>query len=49
MALFPEVKDRMFNKMICRKCKATNPKKAKKCRKCGSDQLRPKRIEKKKA
>jgi len=47
VAIFPELKERVFKKKICRKCKAKNPWNAKKCRKCGSKQLRPKKGEKK--
>ncbi len=47
MVIFPETKERRLKKKICRKCKATNAWNATKCRKCGSDQLRPKKGEKK--
>ncbi|MBS3060505.1 MAG: 50S ribosomal protein L40e [DPANN group archaeon] len=47
MPIFPELKARMFDKTVCRKCKARNPKTVKKCRKCGSDQLRSKKQGKK--
>jgi len=47
MVIFPETKERRLKKKICRKCKATNSWNAKKCRKCGSTQLRPKKGEKK--
>ncbi len=46
MARFPEAEKRLFRVMICRKCKARNPWKADKCRKCGSKFLRPKKKEK---
>jgi len=47
MAIFPEVKKRRLNKKVCMKCYTVNPKTAKKCRKCGSSALRPKKMEKK--
>ncbi len=36
----------LLHKSICRYCGATNPEKAKKCRKCGHKDLRPKRRKK---
>ncbi|ANF22865.1 MULTISPECIES: 50S ribosomal protein L40e [Thermococcus] len=42
MARFPEAEARIFKKYICMRCGATNPWKAKKCRKCGYKGLRPK-------
>jgi len=42
MARFPEAEARIFKKMICMRCGATNPWGAKKCRKCGYKGLRPK-------
>jgi large subunit ribosomal protein L40e len=45
MARFPEAEKRLFHHKVCRKCKARNPWLAKKCRKCGSKALRPKRKE----
>ena len=42
MARFQEAVDRLFNKKICMKCSASNPPKAKRCRRCGSDELRTK-------
>jgi large subunit ribosomal protein L40e len=42
MARFPEATERLFNKKVCMKCSATNPLKAKRCRKCGSKELRAK-------
>jgi len=33
-----------LEKLVCRRCGATNPPKATKCRKCRSKNLRPKRI-----
>ena len=47
MVILPETKDRLLKKQICRKCKSANAWTAKKCRKCGSSQLRPKKGEKK--
>ncbi len=47
MAIFPEVKARLLNKKICMKCSTRNPYSAKKCRKCGSTHLRPKKMGKK--
>ena len=47
MPVFPEAKERRMRKKICRKCKARNPWNAKKCRKCGSTSMRPKKAEKK--
>lgn len=47
MAIFPEARERLLKKKICRKCTARNPWTAKQCRKCGSKQLRPKKKEKK--
>ncbi len=34
---------RVLDKMVCRKCGALNPPNAKKCRRCGSKNLRPKK------
>ena len=34
---------RVLNKMVCRKCGALNPPGARKCRRCGSKDLRPKK------
>ncbi len=42
MARFPEAEARLFKKYVCLKCGATNPWKAKRCRKCGYTKLRPK-------
>jgi len=47
MAIDPVLKERVFNKKVCMKCKTVNPKNAKKCRKCGYTGLRPKKGEKK--
>lgn len=49
MGKFP-VADQAFLKIvICKKCKARNPKGAKRCRKCFYPSLRPKRAKKKDA
>jgi len=37
------VEARVLNKMVCRRCGALNPVGARKCRRCGSKDLRPKR------
>ncbi|WP_054839860.1 50S ribosomal protein L40e [Thermococcus sp. JCM 11816] len=43
MARFPEAEARIFRKLVCMRCGATNPwGGAKKCRKCGYKGLRPK-------
>ncbi len=42
MAKFPEAEARLLNKKVCMHCYATNPPRAKRCRKCGSTDLRPK-------
>ncbi|RLF59034.1 MAG: 50S ribosomal protein L40e [Thermoplasmata archaeon] len=42
MARFPEAEQRLLNKTICMKCGATNPKLAKRCRKCRAKELRVK-------
>lgn len=42
MASFEEAEARILDKMICMKCNARNPKRAKQCRKCGYSKLRPK-------
>jgi large subunit ribosomal protein L40e len=42
MARFPEAEKRLLNKMICLKCRARNSPRAKRCRKCGYKNLRPK-------
>ncbi|MDV3103098.1 50S ribosomal protein L40e [Thermococcus waiotapuensis] len=42
MARFPEAEARIFKKYVCKRCGATNPWKAEKCRKCGYKGLRPK-------
>jgi ubiquitin-large subunit ribosomal protein L40e len=47
MARFDEAEKRNLDVRICRKCNARNPKKAERCRKCGSTQLRAKHKEKK--
>ncbi|MBU7023664.1 MAG: 50S ribosomal protein L40e [Theionarchaea archaeon] len=38
----PEAQKRLFNVKICMKCNARNAWRAKRCRKCGYDKLRPK-------
>ena len=44
MARFKEAEHRLLDKTVCMTCYATNPKKAERCRKCGSGDLRrPKR------
>jgi len=45
MGKFPEADKRLSEILICRKCKSRNKKTAKKCRKCGSAYMRPKRKE----
>lgn len=45
MARFEEAENRILNVRICMKCNARNPKKAKRCRKCGSTDLRAKNKE----
>ncbi|MFP3871493.1 MAG: 50S ribosomal protein L40e [Candidatus Natronoplasma sp.] len=42
MARFPEAEKRLLDKKICMNCHASNPVRAKKCRKCGESQLRMK-------
>ena len=42
MARFKEAEARLLDKTVCMSCYATNPKKADRCRKCGSSDLRPK-------
>ena len=38
------VYNRVLNKLVCRKCGALNPPSARKCRRCKSRNLRPKRL-----
>ncbi len=45
MGKFPEADAEITGVLICMRCKARNPKNAKRCRKCGSPYLRPKRKE----
>ncbi len=45
MPRFEEAEARLFNKKICMKCNARNPPRARKCRKCGSKDLRSKNKE----
>lgn len=40
MARFPEAEERLLNKKICMKCGASNAKKATRCRRCRSKELR---------
>lgn len=47
MARFEEAEKRNLDVRICLKCNARNPKKATRCRKCNSKQLRVKHKEKK--
>ncbi|MCC7554837.1 50S ribosomal protein L40e [Methanoculleus chikugoensis] len=47
MARFPEAEARLLNVKICMKCNARNAIRATSCRKCGSDELRPKSKERK--
>ncbi|MFC6951839.1 MULTISPECIES: 50S ribosomal protein L40e [Halorubellus] len=42
MASFKEAEARNLEKMICMRCNARNSKEAKRCRKCGYKNLRPK-------
>ena len=43
MGKFPEADAQIMKIVVCRKCKSRNKKSLKKCRKCGSTFLRPKR------
>ncbi|MBU0533001.1 50S ribosomal protein L40e [Candidatus Micrarchaeota archaeon] len=45
MGKFPEADRIIAQTFICKKCKARNKRTSKKCRKCGSPHLRPKRKE----
>ncbi|WP_332448515.1 50S ribosomal protein L40e [Methanoculleus sp.] len=47
MARFPEAEARLLNVKICMKCNARNAIRATRCRKCGSEELRPKSKERK--
>ncbi|MDD3407340.1 MAG: 50S ribosomal protein L40e [Methanomicrobium sp.] len=47
MARFPEAEARLLDVQVCMKCNARNAKRATACRKCGSDNLRPKNKERK--
>ena len=47
MARFPEAEARLLNVKVCMKCNARNAIRATRCRKCGSDELRPKSKERK--
>lgn len=42
MAKFPEAENRLLNKKICMSCGATNPMRARRCRRCRSNELRVK-------
>lgn len=48
MARFKEAEHRLLDKTVCMNCYATNPKRAERCRKCGSSDLRPKAKESRK-
>lgn len=48
MARFPEAEARTLDKKVCMSCHATNAKKATRCRKCNSKQMRPKAKESRK-
>ncbi|MBU0586682.1 50S ribosomal protein L40e [Candidatus Micrarchaeota archaeon] len=43
MGKFPEADAEIVKIVICRKCKSRNKRTLKKCRKCGSIFMRPKR------
>ena len=45
MGKFPEADAEITKVWICRRCKARNKAGMKKCRKCGSEYLRPKNKE----
>jgi large subunit ribosomal protein L40e len=47
MARFPEAEARLLNVKVCMRCNARNAVRATRCRKCGSDELRPKSKERK--
>jgi len=47
MARFPEAEARLLIKRVCMNCSATNSIRAKYCRKCGYQNLRPKNRERK--
>lgn len=49
MATFEEAEDRILNKQICMRCNARNAPDAKRCRKCGYKNLRPKAKERRAA
>jgi large subunit ribosomal protein L40e len=42
MAKFDVAEKRLFQVQICMRCNARNPLRAKRCRKCGYNGLRPK-------
>jgi large subunit ribosomal protein L40e len=45
MGKFPEADAVLMNIVVCKRCKTRNKKNVEKCRKCGSEFLRPKRRE----
>ena len=45
MPRYEEAELRLFSKKVCMKCNARNPQRARKCRKCGGKNLRPKNKE----
>jgi len=45
MGKFPEADAKIASILICRRCKTRNKRGSKKCRKCGSEYLRPKNKE----
>lgn len=45
MGKFPEADAELAKIVICRRCKTRNKATSEKCRKCGSEYLRPKRRE----
>jgi large subunit ribosomal protein L40e len=49
MARNEKAEARILEKNICMKCNARNPMRAKRCRKCGYDKLRPKAKERRAA
>jgi large subunit ribosomal protein L40e len=49
MASFDAAEKRTLSKLICMRCNARNPTRAKRCRKCGYKNLRPKSKERRAA
>ncbi|VVB67550.1 50S ribosomal protein L40e [Candidatus Norongarragalina meridionalis] len=49
MGKFPIADKAFTNVLVCKKCKARNPKGSVRCRKCNYPNLRPKRAKKKEA